>query len=189
MPAPRSLNVYVALLRGINVGGNNLVPMKSLKEHFERLGLRDVKTYINSGNVVFRSPERDPRALETRLDRMLAQVYGLKGGTVVRGTREIAAVVKALDREETLPADWKCNVIFLRHTIDPKRTLEDIALLPEIERVVCCPGTWLWSASVAGMNRSAMMKLGRSPLYKEMTVRNVNTTRAVLALMQAAGKA
>ena len=189
MAAPKPFNVYVALLRGINVGGNNIVAMKSLKEHFERLGLHDVKTYINSGNVVFRSAETDPRALEARIDRMLADAYGLKGGTVVRGTREIAAVVRALDKEKALPADWKCNVMFLRHPIDPKRALKDIALMPEIERVVCCPGTGLWSASARDMNRSAMMKLGRTPLYKEMTVRNVNTTRAVLALMQAAEKA
>jgi uncharacterized protein (DUF1697 family) len=49
------VNVYVALLRGINVGGNNMVPMKALKASFEKLGFRDVATYINSGNVVFRA--------------------------------------------------------------------------------------------------------------------------------------
>jgi uncharacterized protein (DUF1697 family) len=181
--------VYVALLRGINVGGNNLVSMKSLKENFERLGFESVRTYINSGNVIFTAPETDPQVLEARLDRMLAQQYGLKGGTVVRDRRDIARVVKALAQEKTDDPDWRCNVVFLRQTIDPKKTLKTIALKPEVERVICCPGTWLWFVSHAGFNRSAMLKIGRSPLYKEMTVRNVNTTRAVLALMQEAENA
>ena len=180
--------VYVALLRGINVGGNNMVSMKSLKENFERLGFQHVRTYINSGNVVFSSPETDPAVLEERIDRMLERTYRLKGRTVVRTKRDIAAVVKALDKEDTSNPEWKCNVIFLRRAVDPKRTLKSIALQTEIERVVCCPGTWIWFATVAGFSRSAMMKIGRTPLYQEMTIRNVNTTRAVLALMEAAAK-
>lgn len=181
--------VFVALLRGINVGGRNIVSMRSLKENFERLGFENVRTYINSGNVIFSAPETDPHALEPRIDRMLADKYGLKGGTVVRTRRDMAKVVTALAQEKTDNPDWRCNVVFLRRTIDPKRTLKTVVLKPEIERVICCPGTWLWFVSHAGFNRSAMLKIGRSPLYREMTVRNVNTTRAVLALMQAAEEA
>ena len=177
--------VYVALLRGINVGGNNMVSMKSLKENFARLGFTDVKTYINSGNVIFQTPDADPRNVAARIDRMLADTYGLKGRTVVRNTREMARVVKVIDNEPLYP-DWRCNVMFLRHTVDPKRALKDIELQPQIERVTCCPGTWLGSARLSDINRSAMMKLGKTPLYQEMTVRNVNTTKAVLALMKAA---
>ena len=177
--------VYVALLRGINVGGNNMVSMKSLKENFARLGFTDVKTYINSGNVIFRAAEKDPRKVEGRIDRMLADTYALKGRTVVRTTREMARVVAAIDNEPLYP-DWRCNVVFLRHTVDPRRALKGVEIQPEFERVVCCPGTWLWSARLSDIHRSAMMKLGRTPLYQEMTVRNVNTTKAVLALMKAA---
>ena len=180
--------VYVALLRGINVGGNNMVSMASLKEQFARLGFTDIKTYINSGNVIFRAADADPRQVENRIDRMLADIYGLNGRTVVRSTREMARVVKAIDKEPLYP-DWRCNVMFLRHTIDPKRALKDIAIQPAIERVTCCPGTWLWSARLEDITRSAMMKLGKTPLYREMTVRNVNTTRAVLALMEEAERA
>ena len=178
--------VYVALLRGINVGGNNLVPMKALKAKFEDLGFGDVKTYINSGNVVFSSDERDPRALEDRIDRMLERTFKVKGRTVVRTRPEIAKVVKALEKEDTSNPEWRCNVVFLRHAIDPKKTLKGIDVKPDIERVVCCPGTWLWFVNMAGFSRSAIMKIGRTPLYQEMTVRNINTTRAVLALMDAA---
>jgi uncharacterized protein (DUF1697 family) len=120
---------------------------------------------------------------------MLERTFKLKGRTVVRTRREIAQVVKALEKEDTTNPEWRCNVIFLRHTIDPKRTLKTISLRADIERVVCCPGTWLWSARISGLSRSAMMKLGKTPLYQEMTVRNANTTRAVLALMETAENA
>ena len=181
--------VYVALLRGINVGGNNIIAMKALKASFERLGFADVKTYINSGNVIFKSDESDPRALEARIDAMLERTYKVKGRTVVRTRSEIAKVVRALDKEDTSDPAWRCNVVFLRAAVDPKGTLKGIAIEPAIERVVCCPGTWLWFVSTAGFSRSQIVKVGRSPLYQEMTVRNVNTTRAVLALMDAAEKA
>ncbi len=177
------MTVYVALLRGINVGGNNMVSMKSLRESFSRLGFEDVRTYINSGNVLFRTPEQDPRAIEDTIDRMLSRDYGLKGKTVVRSHKEMARLVRTLAKEWKEHPGWKCNVIFLRHTVDAKRTLAGLELNSDQERVVCCPGAWLWSARIEGMGRSAMMKLGTTPIYRDITVRNVNTTRKVLELM------
>src|SRR5919198_6276780 len=113
-----SSGVYVALLRGVNVGGNNIVSMKALTASFERLGFHDVQTYINSGNVLFRAKDADPRELEDRIDRMLAREHGLKGKTVVRSTAEMARLVKTIDKEWKPDPAWKYNVIFLRHTLD-----------------------------------------------------------------------
>lgn len=176
--------VYVALLRGINVGGNNMVSMKALKESFERLGFGSVRTYINSGNVLFRSDDSNPRKIEERIDRMLARDYGLKGRTVVRSDGEMARLVKTIEAEWTPRPEWKCNVLFLRHTVDPKRLIANLNLKTDIERVVCCPGTLLWSAHVPSMTATAMMKLGRGPVYQDVTVRNVNTTKKILGLMR-----
>lgn len=80
-PAARSKRdaasaVYVAFLRGINLGGQNLVSMTSLKTNFEQIGLQDVSTSINSGNVLFRAAPIGERDLETRIDRMLSRKYG-----------------------------------------------------------------------------------------------------------------
>jgi uncharacterized protein (DUF1697 family) len=176
--------VYVALLRGINVGGNNMVSMKSLKASFERLGFEDVQTYINSGNVLFRATEADARSVEEQIDGMLAREHGLKGRTVVRSDAEMARVVKTIEKEWKPDPDWKYNVIFLRHTLDPKRVVEGFELKPDIERVVCCPGTLLWSARTSSIGRTTMLKLSSRAIYQEMTVRNVNTTKKILELMQ-----
>ena len=177
--------MYVALLRGINVGGNNLVSMKALKESFEGLRVQAVATYINSGNILFRSAEADPRKIEDRIDRMLLREHGLPGRTVVRSLAEMARLVKRISATWKLDPEWRYNIIFLRHSIDSARVLDGIALKPDLERVVYCAGTLLWSARVSGLTRTAMLKLVRQPMYKDMTIRNVNTTTKILQLRQA----
>jgi uncharacterized protein (DUF1697 family) len=176
--------VYVAFLRGINVGGNNMVSMKALKEAFERARFADVSTYINSGNVLFRSRATDPRRLERKIDDLLAAAFGLTGKTVVRNQPEMEQLLKTIEKTWRPDPDWRYNVIFLRHSIDNPGVIKDLAARPEIERVVYCPGTLLWSARVDGLARSAMIKLAARPIYQDMTVRNLNTTTKVLQLMK-----
>jgi uncharacterized protein (DUF1697 family) len=180
-----SPTVYVALLRGLNVGGNNMVSMKALKASFEKLGLEDVSTYINSGNVLFRSAETDPRRLEDTIDQMLSQEYGLKGGTVVRSHAEMALLEKSmLTNWKEHSTDWRYNVIFLRHAIDSDQVLQSIVVDPAMETVVYCPGTLLWCARVSDLNRTGMLKLSKKEIYRDMTVRNLNTTTKLVRLME-----
>jgi uncharacterized protein (DUF1697 family) len=177
--------VYVALLRGINVGGNNMVNMKALKASFEQLGLEQVSTYINSGNVLFRSPETDPRKLEATIDAMLARDYGLKGGTVVRSFQEMSRLKKNIGTHwKESRTDWRYNVIFLRHSIDSKTLLDGVTVQPALEQVVYCPGTLLWCAKIDEANRGGMLKLSKKSVDREMTVRNLNTTNKLIALME-----
>lgn len=176
--------IYVALLRGINVGGNNMISMKSLKASFERLGFDDVSTYINSGNVLFRSGETDPRKLEEKIDRMLVKEYGLKNKTVVRSQPEMARLVKTIAKTWKPDPAFRYDVIFLRHPVDSKHILDGVELQAEIEQAVYCPGAVLWSARIDALTRGAMVKMGNRSTAQEMTVRNVNTTSKILELMQ-----
>lgn len=176
--------VYVALLRGVNVGGNNIVSMAALRDSFARLGAQDVATYINSGNVLFRSRETDPRKLERKIDRMLEAEHGLKGRTIVRNASEMARLIETISKTWKRHADWRYNVIFLRHAIDSESVLDGLKPKPEIERVVYCPGTLLWCARLSGLTRTDMLKLASRSIYQEMTVRNVNTTMKLFELMQ-----
>src|SRR3954447_20155780 len=91
--------VFVALLRGVNVGGKNMLSMRALKGSFEDLRFEDVTTYINSGNIIFRAAE-DPRKLERRIERMLSSEYQLPCKVVVRSLAEMARLVGSL------PATW-----------------------------------------------------------------------------------
>jgi uncharacterized protein (DUF1697 family) len=178
------MTTYVAFLRGINVGGNNIVSMKALKESFAALGFEDVASYINSGNLLFRAKEKDARKLERKIDRMLADEHGLPGRTVVRSHAEMNQLVDTIGRTWKRPsADWRYYVLFLRHEVDSEDALGQLKPKPDIEEVVYCPGTLLWRARIADLTRSGVQKVASLPIYKEMTIRNLNTTRKVHDLM------
>lgn len=65
------MSVWIALFRGINVGGRNSIPMAELREDLSSIGLRDVRTYIQSGNVVFTAASRSPSSLATKIRRIV----------------------------------------------------------------------------------------------------------------------
>jgi len=176
--------IFVALLRGVNVGGNNMISMKSLKESFERLRFTQVSTYINSGNIIFTTKETDPRKLEKRIEQMLSKEYKLESKVVVRSYSELAKLVKSLPKSWDGNSSRRFNVMFLRHSIDSEKILEDIATTSDIEEVLYRPGTLLWSAEVSEINRTQMVKLASRKLYQEMTVRNLNTTKKLHELMK-----
>jgi len=84
---------WVALLRGVNVGGNNKLPMERLKAIGEAAGFANVRTYIASGNLVFASDESED-AIREKLDRLIEEEAGKKLGVIVRSAAEMAEVAK-----------------------------------------------------------------------------------------------
>jgi len=184
----KPLNVFVALLRGVNVGGNNMISMKALKESFVRMGFAQVATYINSGNIIFKTKESDPRKLEKKIEQMLVKEYELDSRVVIRSLAEMEELVKSLPESWNSNSNWRYNVIFLRHTVDSEEILTDVPIKEDIEEVFYRPGTLLWSAQVDELNRTNMLKLAKRKLYLEMTVRNTNTTKKLCELMKKAAE-
>jgi uncharacterized protein (DUF1697 family) len=176
--------VFVALLRGVNVGGNNMISMKSLKESFETIGFVNVSTYINSGNIIFQSKEADPRKLEIKIERMLSSDYQLDSKVVLRSLPEMEKLVQALPQNWGADSDWRFNVAFLRHSIDSETILAELPANSEIEEVVYRPGALLWSVQASEANRSKFVKLSSRKIFQDMTVRNLNTTRKLYDLMK-----
>jgi uncharacterized protein (DUF1697 family) len=179
-----SATVFVALLRGVNVGGNNMISMASLKASFERMGFDHVSTYINSGNILFKTKQDDLRKLESKIEKMLTSEHKLDCKVVVRSLAEIAKLVENWPQDWDSDQDWKYNVIFLRHSIDSQEVLKELAPEPDIEQVVYYPGTLLWSARISAMSRTRMQKLSSRKVFQDMTVRNPNTTRKLYELMK-----
>lgn len=178
--------VFVALLRGVNVGGNNMISMKSLKESFETLGFVNVSTYINSGNIIFQSKEADPRKLERKIEQMLSSDYQLDSKVVLRSLSEMEKLVQALPQNWGDDGDWRFNVAFLRHSIDSEKILAELPANSDIEEILYRPGTLLWSVQASEATRSKFVKLSSRKIYKDMTVRNLNTTRKLYELMKKA---
>lgn len=179
--------IYVALLRGINVGGKNKVDMKALKAVFEDVGMQSVTTYINSGNVVFSSRARNRKTLAAKLEEATADHFGIAIKVLVRDLGQMRSTVGAIDPgwvndRETM----KCDVMFLWNEADTPDTVDDLTIKPGIDEVLYVPGAVIWKVDAANVTKSGLMKLAGTPLYKQMTVRNCNTARKVLALMEAA---
>lgn len=179
-----ALNVFVALLRGVNVGGNNMIRMSALKESFTALGFGQVTTYINSGNIIFKTKEADARKLEKKIEQMLAKEYELGSKVVVRSLAEMENLVRSLPESWNSDSRWRYNVIFLRHTIDSEEILADVPIKTEIEEVLYRPGTLLWCARIDELNRTNMLKLASRKMYQDITVRNTNTTKKLCELMK-----
>jgi uncharacterized protein (DUF1697 family) len=178
--------VFVALLRGVNVGGNNMISMKSLKESFETLGFVNVSTYINSGNIIFQSKEADPRKLERKIEQMLSSDYQLDSKVVLRSLSEMEKLMNDLPRSWNEDSSWRYNVIFLRYSIDSEKILTELPANSDIEQVVYRPGALLWSTQATQMSQSQLGKLSSRKTFRDMTVRNLNTTRKLYELMKKA---
>lgn len=103
------MHTWVVLLRGINVGGNNILPMKELKALCDDLGFQDVQTYIQSGNCVFRSDQPDPAAVSSRLEKAIEDRFGFRPPVLALSVDDLAAAIAA----DPYPGgDPKCVQLF-----------------------------------------------------------------------------
>jgi uncharacterized protein (DUF1697 family) len=111
------MNTFISMLRGINVGARKTIRMAELKGLYEGLGLIAVKTYVQSGNVVFASPEADPAALADSIESQIAQTFDFAVSVFVRRPDEFAHILAAnpfLSERNEDPA--RLHVTFLHHT-------------------------------------------------------------------------
>jgi uncharacterized protein (DUF1697 family) len=177
--------VYVALLRGINVGGKGMVPMARLKAIFEALGLKDVQTYINSGNVIFKSPQSNSSALTKRIEAAIKKDVGLTVRVLLRDLPQMKYLVAGIPRSWVNDGQMKCDVMFLWDEVDRPAVLRDLPVNREIEDVKYVKGAVLWRIDRKLASKSRMTRIVGSDLHKNMTIRNPNTVRKLYELMQA----
>ena len=179
---------FLALLRGLNVGGQNVIAKADLNRCFEGLGFGSVRTYIQSGNVLFRAAETRvaelTRAIETRLSERLGQSVQ---AVVIPRPRYRAAVRAAPDtwgRDD----DRKHNALFTLRGITPRRAVAQLAALKaDIEALAVGPGVIFWSVSKEHQTRTTLMRLAATPVYQQVTVRNHRTVFRLLELFEEEG--
>lgn len=173
---------YVALLRGINVGGNAKVEMPRLKSVFEKCGCQNVQTYINSGNVIF-DDSRLADKLAAQLAGAIQAEFKLSVPVVLRAEPNITMLAKKI------PADWlndkiqKTDVMFLWDEIDNQQILSKLSINPAYENALYLPGALVWNIDRRHAVRGGIIKLIKTELYQKMTVRNINTVRKLARLM------
>jgi uncharacterized protein (DUF1697 family) len=176
-----ALQKYIALLRGINVGGRNTIKMTDLKSCFEGMGFTGVSTYIQSGNVLFSSDERDKARLVKKIEQELSERYGYTSQIILLTYQELEAIVAgAPPGFGKFPDEYKYDVMFLREGLSPSEILKQIPAREGVDRVWNGDSAIYFSRLGKRSSQSMMSKIITMNFYREITIRNWNTATKLL---------
>jgi uncharacterized protein (DUF1697 family) len=164
--------VYVALLRAVNVGGTSSLPMAELKAICEGLGFSDVKTYIQSGNVLFRSDEAE-KVVEEKLDDALGKKLGKRPGVMVRSRKELDGIIAHAPFPDAKP---NFLLVYFLPEAAPEDALDKM-VAPDGEEAKLA-GREIYVHYPIGSGRSKL----KLPALKAGTSRNLNTVRKLADL-------
>lgn len=173
---------YVALLRGINVGGNHKIEMKRLRKIFESLGYINISTYLNSGNVIF---ETNKKSILRDVSSALEKEFGFSVPILIKPIDEMRSISESIPKTWRNDAEQRTDVAYLFNEIDSKETIDEIPVKREYIDIRYTKGAIFWNLSRKNINKSQLSKLISHRLYKLMTMRNVNTARFLGKIGQA----
>lgn len=130
------MTTYIALLRGINVGGNKIIKMLDLKAMFQALGFANVRTYIQSGNVVFESDEGSVSLLSGVIERQIHEVFGFEVSVIIRTLAEMENVIANDPFQLSEPEEFKrWYVTFYQPSLQRKHWIN--CALMRMDRIRC----------------------------------------------------
>ena len=167
---------YIALLRGINVGNSVKINMKELTTLFEQCDFSSVSTYINSGNVIFKSNDTK-NSIREHIEKTLYIATGQEVKVLVKTKSEMVKIANSI------PSNWqnndiqKTDVAYLFESIDNENIINDLPIKKEYIQLLYVQGALIWNVRRGDYNKSHLNKIISHKVYKEMTVRNVNTAR------------
>jgi uncharacterized protein (DUF1697 family) len=180
------MNTYIILLRGINVGGKNKVPMAGLRKCLEELGFSNVSTYIASGNVILKSDKRADQ-IKAQIEKVLPENFKLDDELVkvlVLTRNQLQAVID--DKPKGFgeqPEKYHSDAIFLMG-ITPEEALPVFTPREGVDRIWPGDGVIYSQRLSAERTKSRLGKIVGTPPYKSMTIRSWNTTTKLLKILE-----
>ena len=179
----------VAMLRSVNLPNHQKVNMQALKTLCTSLGLRDVQTYIQSGNLVFRDAEEDPDALAQRIEQAMEASFGFRPVVIVRTASELRKVIANnpfRGRKEVEPS--KLLVVFIKSapTKQARDKLLAIPCEPEELRIHGCE-VYIYYPDGMARPKIPLIRMEKA-LQSSSTGRNWNTVNKLLAMAEALEK-
>ncbi len=175
---------YLALLRGINVGGNSIIKMADLKAAVEKIGFNNVKTYIQSGNVFFESENTDKEELTEILQKYFLINFNLDIPTIVLSDFQLEKVLEGIPDEWNRTNDLRCYIAFIKIPTTPDDVLKEIELKEGIDFVKSGPGVLYMSTKLSGLTKSRFSRLAGKPVYRYITMRNITTVRKLFSMLK-----
>lgn len=178
---------YLALLRGINVGGNNMIKMADLKTCLEEAGYQNVATYIQSGNVLFEAPKADSATLERKLEKTLIKKFAhYQAWVLVLSLDELQNIVgSAPEGFGSDPKKYRYDVLFIRDPLTPAEAAGSVEPKEGVDTIDAGPGAVYNRRLIARASSSRISRIVGMPIYQHMTLRNWNTTTKLLGMMRA----
>lgn len=174
---------YIALLRGINVGGKNKVSMRELKEILEHNGFYDVVTYINSGNIIFSSENTDEKKLKEDWEELIENNFQLKIPVLIISVNDLISAFNHAPAWWDKDNDSKHNAIFILPPTSVNEVFNGVGeIMPEYEKVDYYGRVIFWSAPITTFSRTRWSKVVKSSVYNSITIRNANTIKQILQL-------
>lgn len=175
---------YKALLRGINVGGNNIIKMEDLRACFVAIGFADVKTYIQSGNVLFCSDNEDKLELVNRIESELSRRFNYQSKIVLVSQNQIETVIKtAPEGFGTKPEEFRYDVVFLKEPLSSNEAFQSLKLREGVDNAYVGKDVLYLSRLISRAGQSYLSKIISLPVYQFMTIRNWNTTTKLFELI------
>ncbi len=179
------MQTFIAMLRGINVSGSKIIKMEPLRASFTDLGFSNVKTYIQSGNIVFEAPNESAASLSNKIAQRILRDFGFSVPVLLRTSKEMEEIIRRNPLVETPGIDHsKLHVTFLSGTA-PKTALEQLqplAVKPEMIQII---GREIYLYCPNGYGNT---KLNNTAVEKKLslgaTTRNWTTTKMLLAMAQ-----
>jgi uncharacterized protein (DUF1697 family) len=175
---------YVALLRGINVGGKNIIKMVDLKLAFDNNGLVNVSTFIQSGNVIFESDNKNIIDIETKIEKFLSQRFGYLATVVVLNINKLIEVVDKMPIEWQDTNNWRGYVAFVKRPLTPAEVAREIKINPAVDQLKIGENVIYMSTLKSGLTKSGFGKMIGTNIFKQITIRNFNSTKKILGLMK-----
>lgn len=181
------MKTYVILLRGINVGGKNIVPMAGLKACLKERGFFNVSTYIASGNVILES-DKPAAQVRARIEAAMIKSFQLDSELIkvlVLSRRRLQAVIENKPKGfGEQPEKFHSDAIFLMD-INAAQAMQVFNPREGVDKVWPGPGVIYSQRLSAERSRSRLNRIMVSPLYKSMTIRSWNTTVRLWELLNA----
>lgn len=172
---------YIAFLRGINVGGNKMVKMEELRKVFEKLGYTNVKTLINSGNIIFETEVSNEKKLNNTIEDRLEKTFGWRIAVMIRSSNELRNILqKNPFSKKDLDTTSRCYISFLSEEPD-KELAKAFLALQSNDEVFTIKGKEVY-ASLKTMGDVKVFNKLEKVLQVFATNRNINTLERIFTL-------
>ncbi len=174
---------YVALLRGINVGGNNIIKMEDLKRVFITCGFTKVATLIQSGNVIFESGIQDSLQITEKIEQSLSKAFSYSSTVIIRSQKELKKILYNVPTQWKIEHDLRCYILYVKAPLTAEDVGKEVELHEGIDFLSVGEGVLYMSTTMDGLTKSKFAKLIGKKVYKDVTIRNFKTSRLIEEIM------